>query len=225
MVALLVLTVVAAVPSSAQSRSVGTVSKGRLEGGVSFPISGDGFVTYSYLGWSIGRQYVHGAVRDAVVAAFKERGAAEDGRSFVLGETGKQGGGPFPPHKTHQNGMSVDIFMPVNGPDGDPTVVSCWPWNRFGYNLEFDETGRMGELRIDFEALAALVLELERQGRARGVRIAKIIVAPEYLSLLLDSPSGRRFGPLEGTLVRGPVWVRHDEHFHVDFSVVGDHAS
>jgi penicillin-insensitive murein endopeptidase len=213
------LTAAVAVASPPQSRSIGTVSKGRLEGGVSFPASGEGFATYSYLGWSVGRQYVHSAVRAAVMAAFKEQSAADQGRTFILGETGKQEGGPFPPHQTHQNGMSVDVFMPVNEPDGNPTVVSCWPWNKFGYNLEFDDAGQMGDLQIDFETLAALLLELERQGRAHGVRIAKIIVAPEYIPLLLDTPSGRSFGALKDTLVRGAVWVRHDEHFHVDFSI------
>ena len=82
------------------------------------------------------------------------------------------------------------------------------------------ERSRRGDVRIDFESLAAFLLEPEVQARNRGLGVARIIVAPEYVPLLLGTPSGRRLGSLEDALVRGAVWVRHDEHFHVDFEAM-----
>jgi len=75
----------------------------------------------------------------------------------------------------------------------------------------------MGELSIDFEALAALLLEIDRQAAKRELRFEKIIITPEYVPLLLQTESGRQLGRLADLLTRKPVWVRHDEHIHIDF--------
>ncbi len=199
------------------SRSIGRVGAGRLEHGHPIPPWGPGHVTYSYLGAALGRQYVHGSVRDTLTAAFAARAAREPGRTFVLAETGDRDGGRFPPHRTHQAGTSADILVPMMDAQGRPASLPSWPWNLFSYGLELDAKGRLGDLRIDFESLAALLLELDAQARARGFHVRKIILAPEYQPSLLQTPSGKRFGRLAGTLMRTPAWVRHDEHFHVDF--------
>ncbi len=68
------------------SRSIGRVGAGRLEHGHPIPPWGPGHVTYSYLGAALGRQYVHGSVRDTLTAAFAARAAKEPGRTFVLAE-------------------------------------------------------------------------------------------------------------------------------------------
>jgi len=198
---------------------VGTPANGRLEGGVCLPASGPGFVTYSTVGRALGRQYVHSAVRDTLLDAFAARAGAEPGRVFVMGETGWRHGGRFRPHRTHQNGLSVDIFMPMRDAAGSPAVLDTGSAARFGYCLELDAEGRLGTLRIDFEALAALLLELDRAGRLHGLTVAKVIVAPEYVPLVLGTPSGARLGRLETAFLRTPAWVRHDEHLHVDFAL------
>lgn len=199
------------------SRSSGTVAKGRLEHGRPLRPWGEGYATYSFLGAVLGRQYVHAAVRDALEAACTATAGRDPRRTFVLGEMGWPGGGRFRPHRTHQNGMSVDVFMPLVDRNGAPATPQTWPWNKFGYGLEFDAEGRLGNLRIDFEALAGFLRELQTQAATRDLAITKIIIAPEYVPLVLATPSGRQLGKLAEALSRGPAWVRHDEHFHVDF--------
>jgi penicillin-insensitive murein endopeptidase len=213
-----------ALDTATPSRSVGTVEQGRLEHGHVIPPCGDGYTTYSYLGAALGRQYVHGSVRDTLTAAFAARAQAEPGRVFVLGETGHRHGGRFRPHRTHRNGLSVDVFVPVNDAAG-PTTMPTWPWLRFGYDMEFDREGRAGTLRIEFESLAALLEEFETQARQRGLRIARVILAPEYLPQLLDTAAARRWPALGALVMRRPAWVRHDEHVHVDFAPVRNAAA
>jgi penicillin-insensitive murein endopeptidase len=210
----------AAGQTPAESRSLGAPEDGRLVRSVELPASGEGFTTYSRLGHLAGRQYVHSRVRDALLAALATRARAERGRVFVLGETGRRGGGPLPPHRTHQNGLSVDVFMPLVDPRGQPQTMPTAAWNKFGYGLEFDREGRSGELRIDFESLAGLLLELERQAPQHGLTLRRVIIAPEYVPLLLATPTGRRFGSLAARLSRRRAWVRHDEHVHLDFALV-----
>jgi len=210
-----------AVADREPSRSSGTVAKGHLEHGRPLRPWGQGYATYSFLGAALGRQYVHAAVRDAVEAACAASAGREPRRTFVLGETGWPDGGRLRPHRTHQNGLSVDVFMPLIDGSRAPTVPSTWPWNKLGYGLELDAEGRLGDLRIDFEALAAFLRDLQAEAAFRGLAVQKVIIAPEYVPLLLATPSGRQLGKLADVLSRGPAWVRHDEHFHVDFAGVG----
>ncbi len=60
------------------------------------------------------------------------------------------------------------------GPDqaGAAATLATWPWNKCGYGLEFDERGEMDDLRIQFESIAAVLLEAEVQASQRGLRIA-----------------------------------------------------
>jgi len=203
----------------AESVSVGTPAKGSLKNGVSFASQGSGFVTYSSVGNLIGRQYVHSRVRDALVAAFASLHAAAPDRTFVLGETGLKAGGKFPPHRTHQNGLSVDIFMPVRDSALHYTLMPTAPWNKFGYSLEFDRSGRGEGLTIDFASVAELVLEVHRQASLHGLALDRIIVAPEYVERVL-SASTPGIRQLEQLFMRKPAWVRHDEHLHLDFRLV-----
>lgn len=200
-----------------ESVSVGGVADGRIEGAHVIPPWGEGYTTYSVLGSALGRQYVDGRVRDALLEAFAVRARAEPGRVFVVGETGWPRGGRFRPHHTHRNGRSVDLFVPLQDEGGTFPSLGIGPWNRFGYSLEFDEQGRLADLSIDFEALAALLLEIDRQAAERELRLEKIILTPEYVPLLLQTESGRQLGRLADLLTRKPVWVRHDEHIHIDF--------
>ncbi|WP_437996935.1 penicillin-insensitive murein endopeptidase [Sorangium sp. So ce185] len=203
----------------APSESAGSPAQGRLRHGHPLPPSGPGHVTYSYLGASLGRQYVHGAVRDALLEAFAAVSAARPGRRFVVGETGHRQGGAFWPHRTHQNGLSVDIFVPLRDAAGRPADVATYPWNQLGYGLEFDAQGRRGDLAIDFDDLARLLSALDEEARPRKLRIERIILAPEYVPLLLASPAGRALGPLSGAILRRQVWWRHDEHAHIEFAL------
>jgi penicillin-insensitive murein DD-endopeptidase len=202
-----------------ESKSFGTTSRGRLENGVSLPIKGTGFVTYSRAGNALGRQYVHSRVRDTLIAAFAAQHAAHAERTFVVGETGLQHGGRFWPHRSHQNGMSVDIFMPVRDAQGRWTRMPTPSWQQFGYAHEFDAKGQEHGLTIDFGCLADLLVELDRQAGRHGLALERIIVAPEYVDRVLDA-GGAEARDLEPRLMRRPSWVRHDEHVHLDFRVV-----
>lgn len=202
--------------AGAESVSRGTPARGSLEAGESLPASGPGFTTYSRLGNAIGRQYVHSRVRATLLDAFAELHTAKPDRIFVVGETGFRRGGRFRPHRTHQNGLSVDVFMPVLDAEGSPASLPTPPWRRFGYALEFDADGRGEGLSIDFAALAELLVVLQRAAVRHGLDVARIIIAPEYIDRVLAA-GGSRLALLADRFTRTPAWVRHDEHLHLDF--------
>jgi penicillin-insensitive murein endopeptidase len=100
----------------------------------------------------------------------------------------------------------------------DGRTMPSHPFNRFGYNERFDGKGAGDTGQIDFDAMAAHLLALNRQSIRRGFSIRKVILAPNLQDDLFRADGGKevrasmRFNRL-------PVWVRHDNYYHVDFAI------
>lgn len=201
-----------------ESVCFGSVAKGRLENGVPLPSSGPNFSSYSSAAELLGRTYVHSKVRVVVLAAYKALEGAAPGKRYVYGETGWESGGRVKPHRTHQNGLSVDFMVPVLDSERRSVPLPTNALNRFGYDIEFDAKGSYGDLVIDFEALAEHLYQLDIAARAQGIGIALIIFDPAYLPRLFSTHRGPYlYERLK--FMKGRSWVRHDEHYHVDFAV------
>jgi len=203
---------------AAESQCFGTVSKGRLEGGVQLPLSGPNFSAYSTLAATAGRTHVHSKVAQVMGDAYAALAVAAPAKTYVYGETGWSSGGRFRPHRTHQNGLSVDFFVPVLNKAGQSVPLPTQLTQRLGYDIEFDAKAKYGEYTIDFTALAEHLYQLHLAAKARGVGISLVILDTRYLPRLWATPRG---ASLRASLpfMKTQAWVRHDEHYHVDFAV------
>ena len=218
-VAVAMVSLVLAAPTQAgESTSYGTVSNGRLENGVRLPTSGPNFSAYSSLAAHLGRTYVHSTVLEVVVAAYAALERSAPWNVFVYGETGWRSGGRIRPHRSHQNGLSVDFFVPVRDRSGRSVPLPTGVTNRFGYAIEFDREGRFGDYAIDFDAVAEHLYQLHAAATTRGVGLALVILDPPYLPRLFGAARGS-FLRQNLEFMKGAAWVRHDEHYHVDFAV------
>ena len=90
--------------------------------------------------------------------------------------------------------------------------------NRFGYGIEFDTNGRFEGYTIDFEAMGEHLYQLHIAAKAQGVGLALVILDPPYLPSLFATARGS-FLRQSLQFMKGAAWVRHDEHYHVDFGV------
>jgi penicillin-insensitive murein endopeptidase len=203
---------------NAKSVCHGTTSNGSLEGGVKLPSSGVNFVTYSYTASLAGRTYVHSKVRDILLDAYASLEHDQPQKVYKYAETGFEEGGLFRPHKTHQNGLSVDFMTPVMDDEGNSVHLPTHPLNKFGYNIEFSRRGQYDEYRIDYEALAAHLVALDKSAKARGYKIWRVIFAPELQAGLFKTQYSR-YIQSHIQLSKKRSWVRHDEHYHVDFVI------
>lgn len=203
---------------AAPSQCYGTVGNGRIEGSVKLPVRGANFAAYSTLAASAGRTHVHATVAEVLAASYAALQKTSPSVTYVYGETGWPAGGRFRPHRTHQNGLSVDFFVPVRDAKGKSVPLPTGLSNRLGYDIEFDGQARYGEYSIDFPALAEHLYQLDLAAKARGVGIALVIFETSYLPKLFATPRGAY---LQQNLpfMKGKPWVRHDEHYHVDFAV------
>lgn len=201
-----------------ESICYGTTSKGRLEHGCKLPYRGENFTAYSRVGSMLGRTYVHCKVKEVMLAAYKALNQSEPNKVFVYGETGWASGGRFKPHKTHQNGLSVDFMVPVVDHTGKSVPLPTSAFNKYGYSIDFDAKGGHGDLTIDFEAVAAHILAIKQAADARGVKIWRVIFDPRLQPLLHAT---KAWSELKGqvTFLKHRSWVRHDDHYHIDFDV------
>lgn len=203
--------------TSQASTCRGDVVRGALSGGARIPYAGENFRAYSFLGFLAGRTFVHSAVRDTMRDAYAELAKTNPGLRFVYAESGWPWGGPFPPHKTHANGTAVDFMVPVRSGDGQVSEVPTHILNQFGYGLDFDRQGRSGDYTIDFEAMALHLSALEKAAKAHGIRVQAVIFDGPLQPKLFATPAGAELQARMRFV--GQAWIRHDEHYHVNFAV------
>lgn len=201
-----------------ESTCYGTTENGRLENGVKLPSEGKNFRSYSSLAGLMGRIYVHSTVRDIVVEAYRNLEEEQPEKVYKYAESGFKDGGSFKPHKTHQNGLSVDFIVPVVNKKGEPVYLPTHAFNKYGYDIEFDKTGRYDEYTIDYESLGAHLVELHKAAKKHRIDIRRVIFSPELQPYLLRTMYGE-YIKTHIQLSKKPSWVRHDEHYHVDFRI------
>ena len=203
---------------ASSSTCYGTTSKGSLKSAVQLPKEGNNFVGYSEIARLAGRTYVHSKVKDIILDAYSRLEKSEPDKVFKYAETGFVDGGKFRPHKTHQNGLSVDFMTPVLNKSGESVHLPTHPFNKFGYNIEFDNVGQFDEYRIDYDALSAHLVELHKSSKRHGVGLWRVIFDPKLQPYLFKT----KYGSYLKTHIqfsKKRSWVRHDEHYHVDFAV------
>ena len=218
---LTIITILVSMTASAatlESTCFGTVANGHLNNGVKLPSDGKNYIAYSSLGVTLGRTYVHSKVAKIVVAAYTALEKSASGKVFIYGETGWSAGGEIEPHKTHKNGLSVDFIVPVTNSSGRSVYLPTGVNNKFGYNIEFDANAKFEGYTIDFEAIAEHLYQLNVAAKAAGVSIALVILDPPYYPKLFATKRGQYLKD-NIKFMKGKAWIRHDEHYHVDFSV------
>ncbi len=181
-------------------------------------MNGPNFVSYGRIPVLAGRTYVHSSVREIAIAAYQSLETELPDRVFKYAETGYASGGSFKPHKTHQNGLSIDFMVPVLSGEGKSVHLPTNPFNRYGYDIDFDKEGRSGKYRIDFDALSAHIVFLHKAAVERKLELWRVIFDPRLQPLLYKS----KYGNYLKRYILIPTkrsWVRHDDHYHVDFKV------
>ena len=201
-----------------ESTCYGTTKNGRLENGVKLPSKGKNFTSYGMIPVQAGRTYVHSKVKKVVVDAYRLLVKEQPKKVYKYAETGYKKGGQFKPHKTHRNGLSIDFIVPVIDKQGKSVHLPTNPLNRYGYNIEFNKKGKYKEYQLDYEALGAHIVALHKMARKNDIDLWRVIFDPRLQRHLYKT----RYGEYIKNNIKIPKkksWVRHDEHYHVDFVV------
>lgn len=167
------------------------------------------------LSWA--ETYVHNLVREAVLGAYANVRKTMPDKTYGYGETGFAHGGIIRPHRTHQAGLSVDFMVPVLNDANRSVPLPSTPMNKFGYGLKFDEQGRIPGFRIDFDAMAKHLYQISIAAHQYGLTIERVIFDRGLMDRLFSN--SRHGEELRRTMpfMRKLLWIRHDEHYHIDF--------
>jgi len=195
---------------SAWAQTFGESAHGTTIGARSLAPWGPGFRSYSIVGAAMGRQYTTPDVEKDLRQA-----AAKNARHgpFYFAETGWRSGGLFLPHRTHQNGTSVDLLMPLK----KGYRPARWLWLQFGYGVDYGHgRNRNGKRwqhsnahQIDFNRLKAFLKTL-----CRTKRVAYVYVHRRHKRHL--SGSGCRLKNAFPNL-KQTDFDPHDDHVHIQF--------
>ena len=196
----------------------GTSSNGKLENGVALPFSGKNYIGYSRIARLAGRTYVHSQVKTIIVNAYKALEQEQPDKVYKYAETGFKSGGQFKPHKTHRNGLSVDFMTPVINAEGISTHLPTNPLNKFGYDIEFNNQNKYEDYEIDYLALAAHLVALHKAAVKQGFELWRVIFDPKLQGHLFKTSYGD-YLKQHIQFSKKRSWVRHDEHYHVDFAI------
>lgn len=209
---------------SVETKSIGSVSNGSLVNGTIIPFSGSNysyFDTTSYLG---GRAFTHQTVAKIILNTFAKIEADGVTRKFKVMEFSNEHGGKMYPHRTHQNGFSVDLMMPLK--KNNKPYYELDNLGAMHYLLEFNTQGQYVKdttISIDFEMVAREIMTMDRLAKKNGFRIQKVI----FNTFLWDELTSTSWGQI--LINEGPYFTRklekvindiHDDHFHIDFQPI-----
>jgi penicillin-insensitive murein endopeptidase len=189
----------------------GTATDGWLENAVR--LTGGGAARpYCWLCTRVLRTYGADRAVEVVDLGYAAVAESHPDTDWVYGESGLPWGGKFRLHRTHRNGLSFDLMVPL----ADGARLPTHPLNKFGYGEDFDADGQGPAGRIDFAAIATHLAALDRIARERGGGIRRVILAPDLQDDLFRAPGGEALRRRLRFNAK-PSWVRHDDHYHVDF--------
>ena len=206
---------------SLSSISYGSPGNGKLEHARILPPKGKNFFYFDSASYLNDRAFTHVDVRDIILNTYQSLATIYPDRTFGLMEASNKTGGKLDPHRTHQNGMSIDFMFPKlkNGkPYQDLDTLGF-----MHYLLDFDENGHYKKdksVRIDFETTAHHIYLLHLEAEKLNYELEKVLIYTEYKDELFNTVYGKklkRLGIYFAQYLSPKINKLHDDHFHVDF--------
>jgi penicillin-insensitive murein DD-endopeptidase len=208
-----------------ESISKGEVGNGSLINGKRLPYKGKNYKYFSPLSYHLlGRAHVNSRLYRTIQDAYTECERTCPGQKFRIMECSRKKGGKMKPHRTHQNGLSVDFMTPlIKKGKQYKRLDRTGIWH---YLLKFDETGtlkRRKKVKADFEMIARHLLALDNSARKNGLKIDKVIFKIDMKGELFNTESGKELksrGIYFAKALSDLIDNLHDDHYHVDFKVM-----
>ncbi len=227
---LLSITIIPSTPqifhkNSGTSQSLGTVGNGKLVNGYKIPYHGNNFKYFSPVDYFIfGRCYVHSDIYKIVLDSYSELDAIYPEYKFKIMECSSRKGGKAFPHRTHQNGTSIDFMTPLK--KGSKMITR---YDRIGiwrYIMKFDSEGKKRfnkKIEIDFEKMAKHILILDNVSKRHGYQVKKVILETNLKDEIFSTKYGDKLKASGIYFVRSlPKMINelHDDHYHIDFEKI-----
>lgn len=164
-----------------------------------------------YVRYDPARSWGTAALVDAIEAATARVALAfPDADPVLVGDMSRSRGGPLPPHRTHDDGRSVDIGMYTVGGEQPLTGFVALDPDELDFAKTwtlidgFLATGRVQHILLDAELIEAL---------KSWLRDEQLLTEDEIARIFPSGPASRSF-PSHGIVRPAP---NHRDHLHVRF--------
>ncbi|TNE82188.1 MAG: hypothetical protein EP332_01475 [Bacteroidetes bacterium] len=207
-----------------KSISKGTEGKGSLVNGKLFPFSGRNFRYFDTGSYLAGRAFCHDRVVKAMLGTYKQLESKESNRVYRVMECSHEQGGKLFPHRTHQNGLSVDLMIPLKR-NGKP-YFGLDDKGKAHYFLDFDQQGRWEKdtaIQVDFDLLCSYILAIHSNAAKHGLKVKKVILNTFLHDELFQTKNGFRLKESRiyfAQKLSKEINALHDDHIHVDFEPI-----
>ncbi|SFT40758.1 penicillin-insensitive murein endopeptidase [Lishizhenia tianjinensis] len=203
------------------STYTGTPANGSLNHAKILPPKGKNFFYFDSTSYLKDRAFTHSDIRDIVLNTYANLDVIYPGRIFSIMEASNKKGGKMDPHRTHQNGMSVDFMF--------PKLKNGVPYHHLDtlgflhYLLDFDENGRYTKdttISIDFETSTHHIYLLALEAEKLNYAIEKVLIYTEYKDELFRTTYGKKLkqkGIYFAQYLTPKINNLHDDHYHIDF--------
>lgn len=207
-----------------ESASLGSVSNGSLKNGKLVPFYGSNYSYFDETSYLSGRAFLNSKVLTTVINGYNELSIQKPERLFKIMECSHEHGGKLWPHRTHQNGLSVDFMMPKLKNNKPYYGLDSIGTNH--YWLTFNDKGQYEKdtsITIDFELIAQHILILQKEAKKNNLKISKVIIKVEMKNELFRGPFGQQLKESGIYIVKSltpTINALHDEHYHIDFKEI-----
>lgn len=190
------------------------------KGWTCLPVSRGGLICQNIRSWYRGRSYARNECANALVEAAGYVRARMPEVSVAYMDASDSDGGRFMNHKSHRDGVDVDVLYIGRTWGGSPYPAQPAIFTT-GYDLNYDRSRRHGSLTFDTEANWLFLEGLHAQ-KARDVEA--IFVEPYIREWLLqagketNAPKEVRQWAASVLSYAGAGAGDHKDHFHVRFA-------
>lgn len=203
------------------SIAIGTPGNGSLQHGKLIPPRGKNFIYFDSASYMRNRGFTHSIIREVLLNTYECLDVLYPGRTFRVMEASNQKGGEISPHRTHQNGLSIDLMF--------PKLKNGIPYEKLDtlgfshYLLDFNEKGQYKQdasITIDFATTAHHIYLLALEAEKLGYEIEKVLVYTEFKDELFSTVYGKKLkemGVYFAQYLEPKINKLHDDHFHIDF--------
>tara|TARA_Y100000589_G_scaffold298080_1_gene306352 strand:+ start:1753 stop:2511 length:759 start_codon:yes stop_codon:yes gene_type:complete len=209
---------------SITSQSIGSVSNGSLKNGKLVPFQGKNFSYFDETSYLSGRAFLNSKVLNTILDSYKNLETTQPNRTFKIMECAHKNGGKLWPHRTHQNGLSIDFMVPKlkNSKPfyGLDTLGIDHYWLTFNNQGQYDKDT---SITIDFESIAEHLLTLKEEAKKHKLKIQKVIIKVELKDELFSGEFGKKLKESDIYIAKSlnsTINALHDDHYHVDFKEI-----
>lgn len=186
------------------------------------PYRGENYKFYGTLSYHIfGKAYAEWKVHNAIIESFKISETNCVNIHFKILRGASRSSRKLLPYVERKSGFYADFMCPIK--KGGIPIKYYYHTRFFHYFIKYNNKGQVKtnkKFKIDFEAMAQYIINLDDASKIYGLKIKRIVFDRRFLKQLYKSKSGEELKKRNlyfAKYLSKKINRKYDDIFHVDF--------